>query len=207
MKTKAEKTEFVKYLAALASTFNRECDQAMQTGYWIGLEDVELAAFKKSVEVSMRACKFMPTVAELREFAGEMRIEDRAQLAFAALSDAHRRHSYYHSVDFDDRAINATVRALGGWEMVSVTDGKEWNSFFRDRFLKMYSAYARNGVSAEAAALVDRVLGSRKCTERLRRQNQELFVQNQNWPAGTARITARRHATKFAVPWRCPWNC
>lgn len=66
----SEKATFTVGLQALASVFGREVTPALIEGYWIGLEDVELAALGQAMRRAIRECKFMPTPVELRDFAG-----------------------------------------------------------------------------------------------------------------------------------------
>lgn len=142
-------------VVALCEAFDRRGSEPMIAAYRIGLQGISDRDVERAVAIALRTCKFMPKPAELRELAGagETKVEDRAALAFAALEDAVRRHGYYRTVSFDDPAINATVRALGGWERMSDTrETQEWFSHFRHRFIQTYSAFARRGVSAEAGA-------------------------------------------------------
>lgn len=143
--------EIVQLVTILAEAFGKETSDPMIAAYRIGLEDVPTEAVKRAVTAAIRQSKFMPTVSELRELAGEVRTEDRAVLAFAALDDAVRKHGYYSTVQFDDPVLTATVRALGGWQKVCDVPEKEWFSFFRKRFVETYSAYHRRGVSADLA--------------------------------------------------------
>ncbi len=150
--TDTDRREFTELMQALAASFNRESSVAFLTGYWIGLNDISIQALKTAAAAALQSSKFMPSPAELRELAGVIRAEDRALLAFGYLDKAVRLHGYYHSVDFDDPIMNATINALGGWEKVCDTPDSEFDSFFRKRFIEHYAAYARHGVTAEQAA-------------------------------------------------------
>lgn len=146
-----DKKQFTEAMQALAATYQREATKALLTGYWMGLSDMPLDAFQKAVATALHSLKFMPSPAELRELGGEMRLEDRAIIAFSAFDKAVTKHGYYTTVTFDDPAINATVRTLGGWEAVCDTPLDQWNSFFRKRFLDTYCAHVRRGVHPEDA--------------------------------------------------------
>lgn len=135
----------------LCESFNREATEVVIEAYRMGLDDIPLEAIKKAVVTAIKTCRFMPTVSELRELTGEIKVEDRAVLAFAALNKAIDQHHYIRSVDFDDRAINATINTLGGWEAICDTPQKEWNTFFRKRFIDTYVAYTRSGRIGESA--------------------------------------------------------
>ncbi len=142
-------------VVALCEAFNKEPTETTIEAYRIGLDGISPKELTKAVAQALRTCKFMPAPAVLRELAGfgENKIEDCAALAFASLESAVKRHGCYRTVSFDDPGINATVRALGGWEQMSeARETPEWFSHFRHRFIQTYSAYARRGVSAEAGA-------------------------------------------------------
>ena len=54
----------------VAATFNRQMDAASMTGYWIGLQDLELYAVQRACQRAIRECEYMPTVKNIRDFAG-----------------------------------------------------------------------------------------------------------------------------------------
>lgn len=146
---KNERAEFVLLIEALAAAFRAETTQAFLEGYWLGLEDLELKAVKHAVVSAMRQCKFLPSMAELRELAGMMVSADRALVAWAAFRKALNRHGYYDTVRFDDPILNATVRNLGGWIQVSVEteemSTREFETFYRKKFEQIYAAFCRRG--------------------------------------------------------------
>ena len=146
-----ERADFVEVVCALAATCRQEASEAMLTGYWMGLEDLPLAAVRRAAVRAMRERKFMPTVAELRELCGEITPADRAAIAWQAVVDANRRHGYGASVNFDDPAINATVRNLGGWEAFTERVETE-ETWARKDFERVYQVYARRGVTADEGA-------------------------------------------------------
>jgi hypothetical protein len=142
----------IRLIAALAATFNREADEATFQGYELGLGDLPIEAVQRAVTRAICERRFMPSPAELRELSGELLPADRAIKAWEAFEKAVARHGYYTSVDFDDQLINATVRNLGGWERVSEKEGDEFSKWLRKDFERVYLAFLRSGVSAEAAA-------------------------------------------------------
>ncbi len=147
-----DRSELLQQVAALAANFNREADDAMFLAFECGLSDLPVADVKQAIGRAIRECKFMPTVAELRGLAGVMLPADRAIKAWDAFVNAVITHGYYASVDFDDRIINATVRSLGGWESCCEKTGDEFDKWLRKDFERIYAAFMRTGVSAEACA-------------------------------------------------------
>ena len=136
----------------LATAFNREADEPLFEAYRLGLSDLSAADVGRAVGAALRGCRFMPSVAELRELAGVVSPEQRAVIAWQAVSKA-SNGGFYDTVDFDDPVCNAAVRNLGGWAyLTTIPDPKEFESFVRQRFEKAYVALYRHGISAEQAA-------------------------------------------------------
>jgi ribosomal protein L31E len=160
-----QRTEFVLVIQALAATFSREATEALLTGYWIGLQDLDLAGVKRAAAAAMHHSRFMPTVAELRELSGEMPAATRAALAWQAVREAVCRHGYYDSVRFDDPLIVAVIR--NGWQNWIVFDdtleaGKE--EWIRKEFERLYVALWNSGKRFDPA---DYLMGA---SERSRQQ-------------------------------------
>ena len=144
---------FVELLQALASTLGRQCDEAMLTGYELGLQDLSIQQIETAVGRAIRERKRvegMPAPADLRELAGVASSGDRAQQAWHALLHAISAHGAYRSVDFDDPLINACVRVLGGWPPLCEMPESRVNSFYRTDWLKTYAAFQRAGVRGDA---------------------------------------------------------
>lgn len=137
-------------IGMLAETFGRTASGPMIDGYRIGLTGLTPQAVKHATAFALQKCRFMPSSAELREMAGEIKIEDRAERAWLAFDSAISQHSVYKTLVFDDPVINAVVRSLGGVGLIIEMTDEEYQ-FFRARFLKAYAALARSGVSGEAA--------------------------------------------------------
>lgn len=149
---KTELQEFVRYLAALASSFGREADEPTCMAYEIGLSDLPLEACRQAMMRAMRECKFMPSPAELRELAGVVTAKSRVVLAWDAFDSAVQRHGYYDSVSFDDPVLNATIRNLGGWQRVCDLPAEQYETFFRKEFDRVYLALLQTGVTPEQGA-------------------------------------------------------
>lgn len=148
-----DQTRFIVALGALASTFGREVDEALIMGFEMGLEGLTTEQIERSVALAVRTKKFFPSPAELRELAGEVPSGERAVVAWDAFAQAVSKHGYYDSVDFDDPVINATIRNLGGWQRVcQIDDPKEFETFFRKDFERVYVALYKAGISPEQAS-------------------------------------------------------
>lgn len=143
---------FATLIGVLGESFRQKVTETTIEAYRIGLYDLPVDAIEKSIHAAIRSCKFMPTVAELRELAGGVKAEDRAVHAFAALEEAISGVGVYHSPSFDDPLINATVRNLGGWERICTMPGEQFDTWLRKDFIRTYSAFARTGVNGESTA-------------------------------------------------------
>lgn len=87
------------------------------------------------------------TPAAVRKFAGhgEASIDDRAGVAWAIVRREMHRTGAYESVNFDDVAINAAIRNIGGWEKLCeiAADQIDWKG---KEFVSMYKTIVRTGI-------------------------------------------------------------
>ena len=143
--------ELLQMIAALAANFDREADEAMFQSYEMGLDDLPLADVKRAIIRSIKESTFMPRVAELRALAGVVPPVNRAVKAWEVFERTVVRLGYTASVNFDDPVINATVRALGGWERCCGLTVEEFDKWLRKDFERTYIALMSTGLSAEAA--------------------------------------------------------
>jgi hypothetical protein len=149
-KTRDER--FAVAVAVLGETFGRQVTAATIHAYEVGLEGIPIDAIEVAAKQAMTKCKFMPVPAELRELAGELAPADRAIRAWQAVVRAVHSDGYYHSVNFDDPVINATLRNMGGWERFNERLEEEPEVWLRKAFETTYTSFAKSGISAEAAA-------------------------------------------------------
>jgi len=140
--TNEERPRFVMALQALAAGFNREFTDALCESYWLALDDLPFAAVATAIKRAIRESKFMPSGRELRELAGAANPEMRALEAWVAVKRAIAAVGAYESVNFDDPAVNAAIRSLGGWRRLCSLDSEELDKWTRKEFEKAYTAYA-----------------------------------------------------------------
>jgi len=139
-------------IGALAELYRRQMTDAAIEMFVSALGDLTAEQVEHAARKAAASCKFMPAPVELRELAGKVSHADRAMLAFQALELAIEEIGGYRSPDFDDPAINAIVRHLGGWTRLCAMPCDEFDRFLRPQFLKAYEAISRNGVGSEAGA-------------------------------------------------------
>jgi len=138
-------------VGGLCEMFGKQISPMMTQAYKLGLEGLTPAQIEYAYRRAVQSLKFMPSAAELRELSGELRITDRAEKAWQAWEAAIRQHGGYKTLDFDDPAINATIRSLGGVQHLLDQDDEQYNNFTRKAFLKAYEAYFRMGVTGDVA--------------------------------------------------------
>lgn len=171
-----DKKQFLALLEALAATFRVELDQALITGYWIGLrklsiEDFEIAVDRAVSELSEYGR--LPLPRSLLELVGaaEIPASQRAALAWTAVYDAIGTHGAYATVQFDNPATTATVRALGGWVELCGRPMSELQRFVGAEFRRVYEALSARPIDALHAkpmlGLHDQVNGQSGHVERL----------------------------------------
>ena len=95
----------------------------------------------------------MPSPAELRELAGDLGARDAAILAWDAFERAVVSHGGYSTVLFEDPAINATVRQLGGWERCCEMPTEQFDTWLRKDFERIYAVMAKTGRGSDDALL------------------------------------------------------
>lgn len=147
----SEKLRFGELIEALAASFGREADEALLTGYWLGLQSLGLPAIERAVARAIAECEFMPKPVELRRLAGDLSPKVRAVKAWESFEQSMRTVGAYNSVDFEDPILNATIRNLGGWPYLCQRETEELNRFIRPRFEGVYAAFWESGVGVDAS--------------------------------------------------------
>ena len=131
----------------LGEAFRQKVSEHTVRAYEIGLKGVSDDRIAECFARAIATCKFMPTVAELRELAGVVLAQDRAVLAWVAVKRAVHEVGEYRSVDFVDPLVNATVRVIGGWDRLCATEcGEAFDTWKRKQFEETYRLLARSGV-------------------------------------------------------------
>lgn len=144
----------VEHVAALATAFGKQADEATYLAYSLGLGGLSIAQVKSAVARALRASKFMPSPAELRELAGEVSAKARAVLAWDAVKRAIELNGAYRTVEFDDPAINASLLSLGGWPFICEASTADLDKHHAARFEKIYMAFLQRGAVPSSGPLL-----------------------------------------------------
>lgn len=133
---------FVVLFEALCATFRVKVSEALLEGYWLGLEDIETRDFERAIARAIREKpEHMPRPAELRRLSGEQSAEERAVLAWATVRAAIGSVGTYRSISFVDPAINAAIRAMGGWTALGALAGDAFDTWAQKDFVRQYVAW------------------------------------------------------------------
>lgn len=116
--------------------------------YWTALKDLTIEQFNEACNRAGRECKFFPKVAVLRDLAGVMTAAELANVAWSQVTDAVIAHGR-DDVDFDDKAINAAIHSMGGWQQLCNSKEEWFNNWGAKQFREAYTAYASKGVPKE----------------------------------------------------------
>lgn len=142
-------------VSAMAEAFNRTTSKTTVNAYRMGLEGLTAEQVTSAAKRALRTCKFMPSPAEMRELSGELPPADRSVIAWTCIMRSRSKYGYYHSVNFDDPAINAAIRSMGGWERLATRFEEESEPFLKREFDRAYLTYAKRGVTVgEGAPLI-----------------------------------------------------
>lgn len=134
-------------VGALGEAFGRPVTTVTIRAYEIGLRGLSIADIERAVNIAIAERKFMPVPSELRELAGEMRVEDRAVVAWSIVESAMRRLGGGRTVLFDDPATNATIANLWRtWTAFEEALDRDEEKWLRKDFERVYCALLRSGV-------------------------------------------------------------
>ncbi len=142
----SEKAKLAILIGGMAETYRQVISEAGIEGFWLGLSDLSFDQFNLAVGKALRASKWMPTVSELRGFAGIKTPEQEASDAWDTFCAGVQSVGYYGSIDFTDRRINAVAQHLGGWGRVCELSGDAFHVWLRKDFLATFADFAQRGV-------------------------------------------------------------
>ena len=161
----SERPEFVKAMESMSGTFRQEVTAPMLDGYWAALKHLPIRDFGVAVAECLKSAKFMPVPAEILErCAGPIAL--RAAAAWGEVADWCWRGGH----DLKDPVANRVVALLGGWKVLGGESSKEFHTWTRKEFLRIYEELAGNRAAMDAleAGDADMGLGIDEVAEKLR---------------------------------------
>ena len=129
------------WMAALETYSKKPTDMAISMAFRT-LERFEIDDVKRAITAHMNDSdqgRFAPKPSDIvRHIEGDP--ESKNLLAWTAVEDTLRRVSRYESIVFDDPAIMATIKDMGGWTSFHEKTEDEL-PFVRNEFVKRYKGY------------------------------------------------------------------
>jgi len=145
-----DKERFGRNLIRLASGFGEMLSPHRIDSYWEALNDLDDDAFELATVEALKTRHRFPMPVDLRE-AVNGKLGAVALLAQHVVETAMASVGAYASVDFEDPAVNASLRGLGGWSAVCSIDAGEWRRFRSREFRTLYEAHSQRGGAGELA--------------------------------------------------------
>lgn len=116
--TDQDRPAFATLMLGLGETYGEPVSDARMEIYFAALADLELEAIRQAANAHVRASKFFPRPAELRDAVCGS-VEDRAELAWMAMLRLVRRYGYMTVPPAEawlDEATRVTAMGMyGGW--------------------------------------------------------------------------------------------
>jgi hypothetical protein len=147
-----DRQSFIMRMTALCDVFRVEVSESLFEGYWIALHNLDVEDFNTAIVRALSESEFMPKPLELRKLAGLSTPDDLAIAAFQYARDAIGPVGCYRSPDFEDPAINAAIRNMGGWVEFCMQDAEKIEVWGRKEFERQYLAAIRLGMSGDRVA-------------------------------------------------------
>lgn len=145
-----DRDRFLRALASMAELFGRDLSETIIATYWRLGQNLSIEDFEKAATKAMDNLQYFPLPVEIRRLAGVMPTADKAIRAWTEVAKAVKNHGAYKSVDFEDKAINATIRAMGGWERFCQLPEAEFHVWAKKDFERIYASYSDSGTTDEA---------------------------------------------------------
>ena len=145
-----QKLRFAAVIEQLGVIYGKEIDEVLLRAYWAALRDVSIDDLENAAYSHIALEKWFPKPCELRHV-------DATAVSYRAWDTAitaAERVGAYKSVDFEDGAINATIRFMGGWRQFCgmKPEDEHWR---RQEFLQAYRQFSAHGISSnQSRALV-----------------------------------------------------
>lgn len=141
--------DFVNAIGTLAELYDKKLSPSLLKMYFQALSQFDIVQFQAAVGNAMMTMKFFPKPVELIELitGGPSSTADTAEVEFAKVVDAVRKHGAYQTVRFDDPVTTAVIlRGFGGWVKICDDMTEDQTKWFRKDFVRMYTAFKNQGV-------------------------------------------------------------
>lgn len=147
--TRQDALIFTDELTVLAEIYGKPVSEAMGAVYFKALREYALGDVIRAMRCHVKhpeQGRFFPKPADLIALI-DGDTNSQALEAYQLLDDALIQYGVYRSVRFEDAALAATVKALGGWvEIEARWKDREQEPFLRADFCKLYRVYTVRGL-------------------------------------------------------------
>ena len=157
MDEKQHKIKFAALIEQAGVVYDKEITRLTLESYWAALKHVDIGVLEQAMAAHICSERWFPRPCELRG-PGETAI---AMRAWDSAITAVQQYGAYRSVDFEDQAVNATIRYLGGWERFCAM-GSAVEDFVRKDFLGAYREMRRHGISSSQAQFLPGLAGRQR---------------------------------------------
>ena len=117
--TEQDRGPFAELMLAVGEFYGEAVSDVRLELFFRALSDLPFDSVKAAASAHLRVSRFFPKPVELRE-AIEGPVEDRAEIAWAAVQSLVRRHGYYaNPADIawpDETTHHAAMKLYGGWK-------------------------------------------------------------------------------------------
>lgn len=149
---KEDKGQFLQILTGLSDLYGAELSKVSITLYWEALKEHRIDLISVAASEHVKHSQWMPKPSEFLSILtkSDMNAEERATLAWGAVSRAAKSIGGYSCVNFDDPLINATIRNQGGWSRICTQPAEHFESFIRRQFIADYVVLCGAKLSPES---------------------------------------------------------
>ena len=172
---KSEGNKFKELIAAISVTYGGDFTPAQTLLWWNMFKPYSAEVFERAVYQHMAdpdQGMFSPKPANIMKFISgttkqnDQAVKDKAELAWHQVMDKIQRVGSYGSLSLDDKQAIAAVKAIGGWNKVSLAtyDQITW---MKKEFMLAYDTYENTPLDRLPSSLPGLVeLQHHKCQDR-----------------------------------------
>jgi hypothetical protein len=139
---KSDKRKFVEVLTSLSDLYDFPVSKNALQLFWDILKEYPIDAFVAAAKKHTETSKWMPKPSDFISAIKSLSTsgEEKAVLAWTAVTKATRSVGGNASVEFDDPLIHAVVRNLGGWSTLCSSSATYFQNNTRKQFISTYES-------------------------------------------------------------------
>lgn len=136
-----DKKKFPVFLLTMGEIYDKQLSTNLINIYYEILKNYSIENIEKVCKeiISIHKYNTLPKPAEILEHL-EGSDDDRALYAWHSFLKTLREHSYYDSIEFEDKTIHAVIESMGGWLKLSDLEIDK-TPFVMQDFIKRYKLF------------------------------------------------------------------